>query len=164
MTDFGAIPAGPEVPERVNVVVEVSRGDRSRYEFKAEFGTFRLVDVLPSGREWPLDYGFIPSTVAEDGYPLDAFVILPSPAFPGAVISGRPVAVLHRVDEEGLPDHKIVVVPEVGSDADSVRDLADIPPELLRRIEAFYGERELSWEGAEAARDTIFKAWEGFLM
>ena len=69
---------------QVRVVIETPRGSRNKYAFDAEQRTFVLKKVLPEGMVFPHDFGFIPSTKAEDGDPLDVLILMDQPAFPGA--------------------------------------------------------------------------------
>lgn len=165
------LPAGEKVPEEVNVVIEVARGSRVRYEYDLEIRAFRFVAPLESG-EWPADYGFIPSTVSEDGQPLDVLVVTAEPTFPGCVVPCRPVGVLHLTDGH-RPDHKVICVPLSCRRFASVTDLAGLPDDLQDSITAFYEanpnvsgteERVDGWDDAETAREIVFKAWEGFLI
>jgi inorganic pyrophosphatase len=166
------ISAGDEVPERVNVVIEVTRGSRARYEYDRNLGAFALVAALGEGEGWPADYGFVPSTVSQDGHPLDALVLTAEPTFPGCVVPCRPVGVLNLTDGE-RSDHKILAVPVAEPGTEDIREIADLPEGTVDRITAFFtahptvsGQEESveGWDDAESARDVIFKAWEGFLV
>ncbi len=166
------IPAGEKVPDRINAVVETPLRSRGRYEYDERYGAFRLVARLAGGTAYPADYGFIPSTMAEDGYPLDVFIVADEPTFPGCVVECRPVAVLHLSDGT-RPDHKILAVPVDSESCRDFHDLTDVPAALIDGISALFGvnprisgapEQIVGWEGAEAARRVIFLAWEGFLV
>jgi inorganic pyrophosphatase len=97
----------------VEVVVEIPRGSRNKYEMDHANGQIRLDRMLFTSTRYPLDYGFIPDTLAEDGDPLDALVMLDEPTFPGCLVRARPVAVFWMNDEKG-PDAKILTVPARG--------------------------------------------------
>ena len=85
-------------------------GSRNKYEYDHEQHVIRLDRRLFSATVYPADYGFIPDTLAEDGDPLDAIVLLEEPTFPGCWITARPVGVFWMTDDKG-PDAKIVCVP-----------------------------------------------------
>lgn len=121
----------------VDVLVEVPMGSRNKYEFEEDTGRFRLDRMLFSAVHFPGDYGFIPQTLAEDGDPLDALVILGEPTFPGCLISGRVVGVMNMVDEKG-PDAKIVAVPQSDPRWRHINTLDDVPDHLLAEIEHFF--------------------------
>ncbi|HEX2029340.1 MAG TPA: inorganic diphosphatase [Nitriliruptorales bacterium] len=122
---------------RVDVFVEVPMGSRNKYEFDKEAGRFRLDRMLFSAVRYPGDYGYIPETLAEDGDPLDAIVILGEPTFPGCLITGRVVGVMHMTDEAG-PDAKILAVPDSDPRWRHVEELTDVPDHLLDEIRHFF--------------------------
>jgi len=81
----------------IEVVVEVPQGSRNKYEMDHATGRIRLDRTLFTSTCYPLDYGFVPDTLAEDGDPLDALVMLDEPAFPGCLVLARPVLVVYLV-------------------------------------------------------------------
>lgn len=121
----------------IDVLVEVPMGSRNKYEYEQDTGRFRLDRMLFSAVHFPGDYGFIPETLAEDGDALDALVILGEPTFPGCLISGRVVGVMHMVDEKG-PDAKIVAVPDNDPRWRHINTLDDVPGHLVAEIEHFF--------------------------
>jgi inorganic pyrophosphatase len=70
--------------QTIEVVVEIPRGSRNKYEYDHERDVFKLDRRLFSATVYPADYGFIPDTLGEDGDPLDALVVMEEPTFPGA--------------------------------------------------------------------------------
>jgi inorganic pyrophosphatase len=94
----------------VEVMIEIPRGSRNKYEIDKRTGVIRLDRVLYSSVHYPADYGFIPYTLAEDGDPLDILVLVEEPIFPGCHVVARPIGVLRMRDEKG-PDDKIIAVP-----------------------------------------------------
>jgi inorganic pyrophosphatase len=161
--------------ERVDVIVEIPKGSRNKYEFDRERGAFKLDRMLFSSMHYPSDYGFIKDTWAEDGDPLDALVLVTEPTFPGCVIESKPVGLFKMRDEKGV-DYKILCVPVGDSLWNHISGLGDVPPHLLIEIEHFfdvYKELEKKktavegWEDAESARKVIrlardlFKAGPG---
>ncbi len=155
----------------VEVFVEIPRGSRNKYEYDHERGVIRLDRRLFSATVYPADYGFIDETLAEDGDPLDALVLVSDPTFPGCVVRARPLAVFWMTDEKG-PDAKIICAPEPDPDLESARDVADLPQHLLNEIKHFftvYKDLEpgtsvstRGYEGAEAAWTAIREARERF--
>lgn len=137
LTDEGDGDRSPGPEGRVDVFVEVPMGSRNKYEFDEEAGRFRLDRMLFSAVHYPGDYGYIPGTLAEDGDPLDAIVILGEPTFPGCLIAGRVVGVMHMTDEAG-PDAKILTVPDSDPRWRHVQDLTDVPDHLLDEIRHFF--------------------------
>jgi len=75
-----------------DVVIEIPKGSRNKYEVDHETGKVRLDRYLFTPMAYPTDYGYIEDSLGEDGDPLDALVLLPEPVFPGVVVEVRPVA------------------------------------------------------------------------
>jgi inorganic pyrophosphatase len=136
------VPIGPAETEdlqaeAVEVVIEVPRGSRNKYEFDHERHVLHLDRRLFSATVYPADYGFVPETLAEDGDPLDALVLLEEPVFPGCWVSTRPIGIFWMEDEKG-PDAKIICVPLGDPRFDQVRDLGDMPTHLRSEIHHFF--------------------------
>jgi inorganic pyrophosphatase len=164
------IPSGPEPPRVVNAVIEIQQGGSNKYEYDHELGVFRLNRVLYSAVHYPMGYGFIPSTLAGDGDPIDILVMTHAPTFTGCLIESRPVGLFRMMDEKG-EDEKILSVPAVDPRYDEIQELSDMRPHRLREIEHFfaiYKELEykkvevLGWAGRDAAYESIVKAMKAF--
>ncbi len=123
--------------DAIDVVVEIPRGSRNKYEYDHEQHVIRLDRRLFTATAYPADYGFIPETLSEDGDPLDALVMLDDPTFPGCWVTARPAGVFWMEDEKG-PDAKIICVPAGDPNWGHVEDLADMPAHLLAEIEHFF--------------------------
>ncbi len=152
----------------IEVVVEVPKGSRNKYEADHATGEIWLDRELFTATRYPIDYGFIPGTIAEDGDPLDAMVLLDEPTFPGCHIRCRPVGLFMMRDENG-PDAKILSVPAWDTRL-GWRAIEDVPPSLLREIAHFFDiYKELEpgkmsevggWRGRDAAEEEIRAARE----
>src|SRR4029450_9959118 len=92
MPNFHDLPIGDDFPTQVNVVVEIPRGARTKYEYDAQLGLFRLDRVLYAAVHYPTVYGFIPQTRWDDGDPLDILLVLQEALFPGCLVEARPLA------------------------------------------------------------------------
>ncbi len=121
----------------IDVFVEIPKGSRTKYELDKRTGRIRLDRVLYSSVHYPADYGFVTDTLAEDGDPLDALVVVEEPTFPGCILPTRPIGTLLMRDEKG-PDEKILGVPVGDPRFDEVRELKDLAPHWLREIEMFF--------------------------
>ena len=119
------------------VVIEIPRGSRNKYEIDHEAGRVFLDRRLFTATTYPADYGFIPNTLAGDGDPLDALVLLEDPVYPGVVVECRPVGVLYMQDEAG-EDAKLICVPPKEPRFANVNDLADLTPQLVEEIQHFF--------------------------
>jgi len=127
--------AGPDPPEEVYVVIEMTRGSRNKYEYDARNGVFRLNRVLYT--YFPCDYGFIPQTLDDDGDPLDAVLLINEPTFTGCVTVARPVANIKMIDGDAMDD-KIVTVSTTDPFYRHVRSLDDIPQSLVKELTYFF--------------------------
>ena len=121
----------------VDVVIEIPQGSRNKYEMDHATGRIRLDRMLFTSTVYPLDYGFVTGTLAEDGDPLDALVWLDEPTIPGCLVTVRPVAVFWMTDEKG-PDAKVLTVPSADPRMGLIKDLADVPPYLTAEIGHFF--------------------------
>ncbi len=121
----------------VMVLVEIPGGSRNKYEMDEATGRITLDRMLFTAMRYPADYGYIEDTLAEDGDPLDALVLVGEPTFPGCWIRARPVAVFHMSDEKG-PDEKVILVPLKDPQWSGINDITDVNPNLLNEIEHFF--------------------------
>ncbi len=121
----------------VDIVVEIPAGSRNKYEYDHERHVIRLDRRLFTATAYPTDYGFVPETLALDGDPLDAMVLLADPTFPGCMVRMRVLGVFWMRDEKG-PDAKLLGVLEHDPNWDHVVDLGDLPGHLLAEIEHFF--------------------------
>ena len=119
------------------VFVEIPSGSRNKYEFDEELGGVVLDRRLFTSMSYPADYGYIEGTLAGDGDPLDALVLVSEATFPGCRIRVRAVGVFHMADEKG-PDEKIIFVPLKDPAWSRISDIHDIAPELRNEIEHFF--------------------------
>ena len=140
---------------QVEVIIEVPQGSRNKYEMDHATGRIRLDRMLFTSTRYPADYGFIPGTLAEDGDPLDAMVLLGEPAFPGTYVTTRPVAVFWMHDERG-PDAKILAVPARDPRYQDLQDLSDIPAHLLAEISQFFD----VYKELEPGKSTDIRGWQ----
>ena len=123
----------------VEVVIEIPRGQRNKYEIDHETGTIWLDRTLFTATRYPSDYGYVEDTLGRDGDPLDALVLIPSQVVPGAVVRARPIGMLRMEDEKG-PDEKIICVPHdrVHPHHSAVESIDDLPPITRGAIEHFF--------------------------
>jgi len=139
----------------VEVIVEIPQGSRNKYEMDHKTGRIRLDRMLFTSTVYPLDYGFIEGTLAEDGDPLDALVWLDEPTFPGCLVTVRPVAVFWMLDEHG-PDAKVLTVCSGDPRMAAVRDLDDVPPHLTAEIGHFFD----IYKELEPGKSTDVRGWQ----
>lgn len=121
----------------VEIVVEIPRGSRNKYELDHQRGVFRLDRVLYSSVHYPTDYGFIPGTLSLDGDPLDVLLVVDEPTFTGCHVRARPIGTLIMVDEKG-EDEKILAAPFDDPRFNETRRLSDLAPHWPLEIAAFF--------------------------
>jgi inorganic pyrophosphatase len=138
----------------VEVVVETPQGSRNKYKIDPKSGRIRLDRMLFTSTVYPMDYGKVPDTLAEDGDPLDVLVWLDEPTFPGCLVTVRPVAVFWMSDERG-PDAKLLAVASHDVRKNRFRDLSDMPPHLLNEIGHFFD----IYKELEPGKSTDVRGW-----
>ncbi len=144
-----------ETYKTITVMIEIPKGSRNKYEYDKKSKTIRFDRMLFSAVHYPSDYGFIPDTLALDGDPLDALVLVWEPTFPGCMIEAKPVGVFKMWDERGQ-DEKILCVPVQDPLWNHIQELSDVPPHLLKEIEHFfriYKDLEKKKTGVEGWQD-----------
>lgn len=139
----------------VDVVVEIPKGSRNKYEYDLDIGRIRLDRMLFSSTGYPTDYGFVPDTLAEDGDPLDALVLLGEPTFPGCLVRARVIAVFWMEDEAG-PDAKLLCVPATDPRQSHLQDLGDVPWYQITEIWHFFN----IYEALEPGKSSETRGWE----
>lgn len=134
--DLSRIPAQPK-PGLINVLIEIPKGSKNKYEFDKDMQAFALDRVLYSSVQYPYDYGFVPNTLADDGDPLDGMVMMDQPTFPGCVIAARPIGMLEMIDG-GDRDEKILCVPDKDPRYANIKSLKDVPQHRLDELAEFF--------------------------
>ena len=126
-----------DFPSSVDIVVEIPRGSRNKYEFDEETGVFRLDRVLSSAVFYNFDYGFIEDTRAADGDHTDALLVIDEPTFTGCHVWGRPIGGLEMSDEHGF-DFKVLCVALGDPHQAHINRLQQVRPHRLVEIEHFF--------------------------
>ena len=121
----------------VEVTVEIPKGQRNKYEVDHATGRIRLDRMLFTSTRYPSDYGFIEDTLADDGDPLDALVLLEEPTFPGCLITCRVIGMFRMRDEMGLDD-KVLCVPATDPRMAHLNDITDVPAFDRLEIQHFF--------------------------
>lgn len=152
---FSSITIGAHAPELLNVVIEIPRGSRNKYEYNEEFDLISLDRVLHSTLFYPTDYGFIPQTRSEDGDHLDILVLITQPTFPGCVLQARPIGLLDMEDEAGR-DWKIIAVADQDPYYKHINDIDDINIHLRKEIQHFFE----AYKHLEAGKKTTILGWQ----
>jgi len=169
--DVSKLPTGKAPPQDIFVVVEIPQGSAVKYEVDKESGAIFVDRFLFTATAYPSAYGFIPGTLAEDGDPTDALVLIPTQVVPGAVIRARPIGILLMKDEAG-PDEKVICVPHDRvhpqfSHLDSINDLPAITRSAIEHFFERYKDLEpgkwvkvVKWGDADEAGRLIVEGME----
>jgi inorganic pyrophosphatase len=120
-----------------DVIIEIPKGQRNKYEMDHETGRIRLDRMLFTSTRYPSDYGFIEGTLADDGDPLDALVLVEDPTFPGCVIDCRAIGMFRMRDENGIDD-KVLCVPATDPRVEHLRDISDVSEFDRLEIQHFF--------------------------
>ena len=156
-------PGAGDFPGVVEVVVEIPRGSRNKYEFDEAAGVFRLDRVLASAVHYNFDYGFITDTRAGDGDHTDALLLIDEPTFPGCRVWARPIGGLEMRDDKG-EDFKVLCVALGDPHQAHVENLDQVRPHRLAEIENFFATYKLledkdvevlGWRDRDAARRVL---------
>jgi inorganic pyrophosphatase len=126
---------------QVQVVIETPKGSRNKYAFDPDRRSFTLKKVLPEGMVFPHDFGFIPSTEAEDGDPLDVLILMDQPAFPGCVVEARLVGVIEgEQSEDGKQERndRLIAVSQTSHTHSDIKSVEDLNKSFLREVEKFF--------------------------
>jgi len=138
--DISSIAIGKNVPEEVNVIIEVSAGAAPvKYEMDKESGALRVDRFVQTAMHYPCNYGFIPHTLSLDGDPADVLVVTRYPLQPGCVIACRPVGVL-LMEDDGGKDEKILAVPTTKLDVyyENITEHTDFQATFINQIQHFF--------------------------
>lgn len=148
---------GDSAPDIVNVVIEIRRGERNKYEVDKKTGRLVLDRVNITMLGYPTDYGYIPDTLCEDGDPLDALLVIDESVPHGVVVPARPIGVLNMVDD-GEGDEKLICVAADDATKAHIKEVADLGPEFTRIVEHYYThykDWKKDWKGSPVA----FNGW-----
>lgn len=134
-------PINPKDERILRVVIETPKGSRNKFAFNPDERIFELKKVLPAGMAFPYDFGFVPSTRADDGDPVDVLVLMDEPAFPGCALSCRPIGVIEG--EQGDKKKKkrndrIVAVQEDAHSWADIKTMDDLGKEFCSELEEFF--------------------------
>lgn len=129
------IPHGTK--EELNVIIEIPKGSSNKYEIDKETGLIKLDRANYSSAPYPVEYGFVPQTLWDDGDALDVLILATFPIPTGILVVARPVAVLEMIDA-GESDYKVIAVPVKDKRWEDVQDLQDINKHTLKEIQHFF--------------------------
>jgi inorganic pyrophosphatase len=159
---------------RLNVIVETPQGSRNKYAYDAKLKVFKISCLLPAGTVFPYDFGFIPSTLGDDGDPLDVLLLMEVPAPGGYLVQARLIGVIEAKQSKGRKierNDRLIAVSAESYRHKKVRSLEDLGEQLLSEIEQFFisynamhGKqfKPLGRHGASRARKLVRKGEKRF--
>ena len=158
--------------EKFTAVIEISKGDKNKYELDKETGLLKLDRVLFTSTHYPANYGFIPRTYADDGDPLDVLVLCSETILPLTLVECKPIGMLNMIDGDSK-DEKIIAVPLGDPNYNSYNDIKDLPKHVFDEIKHFFSVYKSLEKGKETsvaevsgpkkAKDTIKKCIESYI-
>ena len=126
---------------KIQVIIETPKGSRNKYAFDTEQRVFALKKVLPAGMAFPYDFGFVPSTKAEDGDPTDVLVLMDEPAFPGCLLKCRLIGIIEGQQgkkKTGNRNDRIIAIEEANHSYAHVRHVKELGKKFLKELEEFF--------------------------
>jgi len=174
-TLLSRLPTFDRASGEVTAVIETPKGSPNKYDFDESCAAFMLKGVLPEGTAFPYDFGFIPSTLGEDGDPLDVLVFLDAPVMAGCVLTVRLIGVIEAEQgEKGKQrsrNDRLLAVATHARTHEHVKTLDDLRPKMAEEIEAFFRHyndlngkdfRPLGRSGPEKARTLVQDGMRAF--
>jgi inorganic pyrophosphatase len=158
----------------VLVVVETPRGSRAKFAYDPKLETFVLSKSLLTGLTYPHDWGFVPSTKADDGDPLDIMVIHDAATFPGVVLACRVIGILQieqKSKGKAERNDRLFAVPRQSHSEQAIRDIRDLSKPIRQELEKFFiatDELEdkklkiIGWKGPKIALKAIKASAKAF--
>jgi len=156
----------PGEVDSLNVIVEIPKESRVKYELDKETGLIKFDRVLYSPMHYPANYGFVPQTLWEDGDPLDVLVIAYEALIPGSLVEARPIGIL-EMEDDGESDSKVLSVPISDPRFKNTKDISDLEEHLLNEIKHFFKvykdlqEKEVKvgdWKDNKEAKEAVLKS------
>lgn len=127
--------------DKIQVIIETPKGSRNKFSFDPDLRIFSLKKVLPAGMTFPYDFGFVPSTKAEDGDPTDVLVLMDEPAFPGCLLKCRMIGIIEGQQgkkKNGERNDRIIAVEEANHSYAHVRHVKELGKKFCKELEEFF--------------------------
>jgi inorganic pyrophosphatase len=127
--------------EAIQVIIETPKGSRNKYAFDPKQKVFELKKVLPAGMAFPYDFGFVPSTLADDGDPVDVLVLMDEPAFPGCLLKCRIIGIIEgeqKSKNDKERNDRIVAVEQDNHSFADIKHIKDLGEAFLKELEEFF--------------------------
>ncbi|MDO8656275.1 MAG: inorganic diphosphatase [Nanoarchaeota archaeon] len=147
-----------EVPNKVNVFIEIPKDGNIKYELDKESGAIFVDRFLHTAMSYPFNYGFVPNTLSEDGDPIDVLVLSDQRVMPGVVIPSKIIGMLEMEDEAGI-DTKILAVPTEKIDPlfGAINDVSEVSIAIKNKVKHFLE----NYKTLEPGKWVKVKEWKG---
>lgn len=165
------LPNNPDTAtECFNVVIEIPKGSKVKYELDKPSGMLRVDRILYSSVMYPANYGFLPRSYCPDGDPLDVLVLGNEPVYPLTIMQARAIGVMQMLDE-GAADDKIIAVHVSDPAFNEYTDIEQVPQHLFREIQRFFEDYKAlenktvsveGFRGAEAAIEVVIESFASY--
>ncbi len=162
-------PIGKNMPDKTNVVVEISKDTNTKYEYDTHNGTLVLDRCLISSMRYPVNYGFIPQTIGEDDDPLDVLIYSSESMIPGSIVKNCSIIGGLDMRDDGVKDYKLLAVPEWNTA--NISDIYDIPDTFLSITRDFFKHYKnlldkkviaKNWFGVKRAKRILHRGYEKY--
>jgi inorganic pyrophosphatase len=144
-TLLSCLPALDPAPGDATAIIETPKGSQNKYDYDDTYAAFRLAGVMPQGSSFPYDFGFVPSTLGEDGDPFDVLVFMDAPVPVGCVLTIRLIGVIEAKQRQKggswIRNDRLLAVATHAHTHAHIDTLEDLRPRLLDEIEAFFDGR-----------------------
>ena len=130
-----------EGTNHINAIVETPKGSGNKYAFDKKTGLIKLKRALPAGMVFPFDFGFIPSTIAEDGDPMDILILTDAPTFSGCLVESKVLGIIkveQEDDGEKVRNDRVIAVQLKSRLYSNVETIEDLPEGLVNEIVHFF--------------------------
>ncbi len=142
MADLASLSAQLDIKKCIcRTIIETPKGSRNKFDYDPDSGLFKLGGLLPEGMMFPFDFGFIPSTLGDDGDPLDIMVLMDAPAHVGCLIEARIIGVIAAEQEQDgktETNDRLLGVAVHSYNHENLESIGDVSKTLLSQVEAFF--------------------------
>lgn len=128
---------GENAPAVVNALIEIPQGSRSKYEVDKESGLLKLDRVIYSSFHYPINYGFIPQTLGQDGDPLDILVLCSQSIQPMCLVLASVIGNMQMIDS-GKQDDKIIAVATKDPSVNHYKNVKELPEHFLLELRNYF--------------------------